>query len=549
MISNLVNRVVYVGDGVTTVFPVTFPFFEDGDLSVYTRVIATGAQALLVLNSNYTVSGGDGSTGSIMMALAYANTIQIVIERNTALAQLSDYQNQAAIPAETLEHDFDRGAMRDQEIARTFARTPHYPSSDDPALGSELPTSVQRANKLAGYDLNGKPTAVDPVTLSPGTVLLGVPAQSLLPLPTFDDWRTSLSAVQNISGFAGLQQNVFAALPVPVANSFRLFLARDNLRLFYNGISAAWFEIGIGQYTYAGLPVATAPGRLLLDTDNLRFLRDNGASIDEVRAPFPRGAIGGLRVDYTTSGSLTIQPGECRTGTAANPSLENAYLAAALLKDVSTGGGWSAGGGGRGRPGGVAFGSDTWFHVFLIQTPGGAVDAGIDTSINAVNLLADAAVSAAGYTRFRRIASVRTDSGGGLQRWQQNGDDFRFVAPPPVESSANANQSGSDKTLLLTQAPTGFTKRVVFRTVVEFNAAVNNMLVVGSFESIGANPGNNTTPMANFFYDGGSQFSARRDLDLLLDSTNTVKFRASAANNMKVNTQVVGWCDPRGREL
>ena len=52
----------YVGTGVETNFPVTFQFFDETDLSVY-ELDASQVETLLVLNSDYTVNGGDGSTG------------------------------------------------------------------------------------------------------------------------------------------------------------------------------------------------------------------------------------------------------------------------------------------------------------------------------------------------------------------------------------------------------------------------------------------------------------------------------------------------------
>ena len=57
-------RVSYsVASGVTqTSFAVPFEFFADADLNVYVNGV------LKTLTTNYTVAGGDGSTGTITMA-------------------------------------------------------------------------------------------------------------------------------------------------------------------------------------------------------------------------------------------------------------------------------------------------------------------------------------------------------------------------------------------------------------------------------------------------------------------------------------------------
>ena len=62
---------------------------------------------------------------------------------------------------------------------------------------------------------------------------------------------------------------------------------------------------------------------------------------------------------------------------------------------------WVAGTGNGGKASGVSITPATWYYVFAVSTPAGVVDFGIDTNINAVNLLAD--TSGSGYIKWRRI--------------------------------------------------------------------------------------------------------------------------------------------------
>ena len=78
-ISNNSPRISYsVAAGVTqTSFAVPFEFFADTDLNVYVD------EVLQTITTNYTVSGGDGSTGTITMTVTGAKTV--IITRNTTI--------------------------------------------------------------------------------------------------------------------------------------------------------------------------------------------------------------------------------------------------------------------------------------------------------------------------------------------------------------------------------------------------------------------------------------------------------------------------------
>lgn len=90
---------------------------------------------------------------------------------------------------------------------------------------------------------------------------------------------------------------------------------------------------------------------------------------------------------------------------------------------------WAEGTGNGGRASAVAYAIDTWYHVFMLGKQDGTVDFGFDTDIDATNLLADAAVIAAGYTFFRRRGSVLTDGAMNIIPFLNFGDTFIWTAP------------------------------------------------------------------------------------------------------------------------
>ena len=122
----------YTGDGSTTSFPTTFAFQGTGsaaELTVVQRTIATGAETTLSYSTHYTVTGGSGSTGTVVAASAPADTVQWHIRRNTSTLQNSNYVTNAPFPADTLEGDIDRLAMAGQERDGDISQGFKYPDT------------------------------------------------------------------------------------------------------------------------------------------------------------------------------------------------------------------------------------------------------------------------------------------------------------------------------------------------------------------------------------------------------------------------------------
>lgn len=113
-------RVTYVEDGATLVRAIPFTFEDPTDI-VVTRFLPDGSKAILTLNTDYTITGGLGLSGSATMVGAgdgapSPSTLQI--DRDTPHDQLSDYENGDAFPADRVEGDFDKLIRIVQELAR-----------------------------------------------------------------------------------------------------------------------------------------------------------------------------------------------------------------------------------------------------------------------------------------------------------------------------------------------------------------------------------------------------------------------------------------------
>tara|TARA_R100000808_G_scaffold11294_2_gene29120 strand:+ start:2773 stop:3471 length:699 start_codon:yes stop_codon:yes gene_type:complete len=131
-LSSTTTSVSYTGNGSTTSFAVTFPFLGTGstaELTVVERTIATGAEVTKDYSTHYTVTGGSGSTGTVVAGSAPADTVQWHIRRNTTTTQTVDYVTNDPFPADTHEIALDRLAMAAQERDGDIAQTFKYPDT------------------------------------------------------------------------------------------------------------------------------------------------------------------------------------------------------------------------------------------------------------------------------------------------------------------------------------------------------------------------------------------------------------------------------------
>ena len=143
----------YTGDGSTTSFPTVFAFQGTGssaELTVVQRTIATGAETTLSYSTHFTVTGGNGSTGTVVAASAPADTVQWHIRRNTSTLQSSNYGTNAPFPADTLEGDIDRLAMAGQERDGDISQAFKYPDTYTGGASNLMPEPS--ASKLLSWN-------------------------------------------------------------------------------------------------------------------------------------------------------------------------------------------------------------------------------------------------------------------------------------------------------------------------------------------------------------------------------------------------------------
>lgn len=210
-VSSTTNRKTFAGDAVTTSFgtsPVVF--FDTSDLVVKAVTTATGAEETLVENTDYTVSGGAGATGTVSTTGgtspygAPAVGVTLVILRVLPLTQTDDFVNNDPSDAEVIEDRFDRLTMVLQQLDEVDSRSVKLAEGE---TGTDaltlLPTD--RASKFLAFDASKNPIASSG---TPGTVPVSAFMETVLDDTTAAAARTTLGALGTAELAAGLEKTI-----------------------------------------------------------------------------------------------------------------------------------------------------------------------------------------------------------------------------------------------------------------------------------------------------------------------------------------------------
>lgn len=163
--NTILGRVSYIGNGTATVFTVPFVFNVASDLEVIRTVISTGAETVLTINSDYTVSGGGliPATGSITFGTAPTSAQRITIRRKVPNTQLVDFVENDTLPAAVQESALDKLTLQIQDLKENVDRAVLFtPGSGQSAvsIGAAVPNFVLTWNSTGTVI-----TSLNPATL------------------------------------------------------------------------------------------------------------------------------------------------------------------------------------------------------------------------------------------------------------------------------------------------------------------------------------------------------------------------------------------------
>jgi microcystin-dependent protein len=127
-LSTQTSKAAFSGNGVSTVFPLPFPFLRDADIKALLR--QDGFETPLAPGQHYTLTGaGSASGGSLVMRNPPATGQTLVAWRAPAIVQEVDYVENSVFPAETHEAALDLLTMICQSLQEQLGRAVLYPVS------------------------------------------------------------------------------------------------------------------------------------------------------------------------------------------------------------------------------------------------------------------------------------------------------------------------------------------------------------------------------------------------------------------------------------
>ena len=135
----------YTGDGTSTEYAVTYPFYEATDLSVYVSI--NGIEEQKTLSSDYTVTVNDDHSGGyvIFQSLDYVpKGCTIAILLNLPLLQELDLKASATVDTESTEQQFDKIVQMIQQLNEKLQRAVTVPATQA-ALGDVDVTAIYDA--------------------------------------------------------------------------------------------------------------------------------------------------------------------------------------------------------------------------------------------------------------------------------------------------------------------------------------------------------------------------------------------------------------------
>jgi hypothetical protein len=266
----------------------------------------------------------------------------------------------------------------------------------------------------------------------------------------------------------------------------------------------------------------------------------------------PRNYYAGLLTTRTDAQNITIAAGQARnTGDTAN-----ILVTSAIQKDISAT--WAAGttnGGLDDTNFAINAGPspDTWYHVFILgKADSSAYDAGFDTSISATNLLDDTAVTAAGFTTYRRVASIKMDDAAVPEEildYTQVGPQFTPKVVETVVSDATLVDDTAE-TLVLTGCPIDHSvvAELNVRITDDGNAAVE--VLFSSLTQTDVSPSLTTNALCNINFSAVNADDSRvGQIRLRTDTAASIRHRnqigAGTVNSLAV--ACTSWVDDLGK--
>jgi len=181
-------RISYEATSGQTAFTVPFEFFDNTDLNVYIN------DTLQTLTTHYTVTGGDGSTGSITLVTGATAGDVIVITRDVTLERTTDFPSSGPFQVASLNTELDKvvAMIADmKDLADRGLRMEDF----DTTVSLTIPLKDDRKGTVLAFNATTGAVEVGPTIADTNTV-----AQIKADIATVAGISPQVTTVSGISG-------------------------------------------------------------------------------------------------------------------------------------------------------------------------------------------------------------------------------------------------------------------------------------------------------------------------------------------------------------
>lgn len=362
-----------------------------------------------------------------------------------------------------------------------------------------------------------------------------ITAAGLTPDATLGQVLEAITNLQNLGDAAGAANTYTSAY---ATNSSTRYLIKINIT---NTGASTLNGTAMQKFNGAGVLVALEAGDLQANQNY--DLLDNGVSIVVLN---PTSLV---NATTTASGaSLLNNPISISNGTDTDHDIDftagnfqfadgsGQAVANALTKQIDAT--WAAGDAAGGLADALTLSADTTYHCFaLSNAAGSSTDFGFDTSITATNLLSDTAVIAAGLIKYKRIASLITNSSSNIINgtYVFNDSGYTFIFTTPITELSMASVATTKTDLTITTPADIYVMAILNANLRDTGSVAVNIFNNGEADSVPA------VNISHLYVDGSGTIATNSPQILAFNSL--ISYRSTVASIINLTIKSYGWTD------
>jgi len=276
----------YSGNGSTVAFSYTFKVFASSELKVFVRTDSTGAESARTEgtgSANYAVSGvGETGGGTVTFVTAPASGETVVIRRETAQQQQTDYQPADPFPAESHESALDKLTHITQELQEEVDRSFKVSKTNTITTPEFVDSASARADLLLGFSSDGN--ELQATTGRVSSVTASAVATGESPTVSFNNatGALALGLPTGATGAAGAGVDTLTTrgdiIVQGASAASRLAVGAANRVIISDGTDPAYGQVPLATAVSGTLPAANGGTGVTSLTDG-HILIGNGSTV------------------------------------------------------------------------------------------------------------------------------------------------------------------------------------------------------------------------------------------------------------------------------